>query len=477
MQCDPQTIDSYLLGRMTDDEASQFEGHLNVCESCCHRLQDTAADATWWGDAQRFLKNATLSLDSNHSEWDAELGNGNEPSCRAELAHDFLAPTDDPRMLGRIGAYEVAGVVGQGGMGIVLKGFDPALNRYVAVKVLSPNLATSGAARHRFAREAQAAAAIVHENVIAIHGVSEHRGLPYLVMPYVRGTSLQRRLNEAGPLEVLEILRIAVQCTAGLAAAHAQGLVHRDIKPANILLSDGVERIKITDFGLARAVDDASLTRTGVVSGTPQFMSPEQANGETVDCRSDLFSLGSVLYMMCTGRPPFRADTSLAVLRRIADASPRPIRELNPEIPDWLCRIVEKLHGKLPENRYASADELQGLLERCLAHQQNQNVALPTSLLTREKRRSVGWRRSVIGAVIVMLLTIAVGAAYHASKRGVSSPRTPSSAKSETSPMVEQPESVDTEPIHNWDDDVDDAISDFARSLGELEKRSHDLFP
>lgn len=141
-----------------------------------------------------------------------------------------------------------------------------------------------------------------------IYGVAEANGLPYLVMPYVRGTSLQRRLDDSGPLTVAEVLRIGMQTAAGLAAAHAQGLVHRDIKPAKILLSEGVERVQITDFGLARAADDASLTRTGVLAGTPQYMSPEQARGEAVDHRSDLFSLGSVLYATCTGRPPFRAD-------------------------------------------------------------------------------------------------------------------------------------------------------------------------
>jgi serine/threonine protein kinase len=136
-------------------------------------------------------------------------------------------------------------------------------------------------------------------------------------MQYVRGTSLQERIDRAGPLDVQEILRIGMQTAAGLAAAHAQGLVHRDIKPANILLENGVERVKITDFGLARAIDDASLTESGVVPGTPQYMAPEQARGETVDHRADLFILGSVLFAMCTGRPPFRGTSSLAIVRSV----------------------------------------------------------------------------------------------------------------------------------------------------------------
>ncbi len=218
----------------------------------------------------------------------------------------------------------------------------------MAIKVLAPHLAVSGAARRRFAREARAAAAVVHENVMAIHAVAEAHEPPYFVMPYVRGVSLEKRLNEQGPLGLLEVLRIARQIAAGLAAAHAQGLVHRDIKPANILLAEGAERLQITDFGLARAADDASLTRTGVIAGTPQYMSPEQARGEAVDARSDLFSLGSVLYAMCTGHPPFRADTSYGVLRRINETDPRPIREINPEIPAWLTGIIRRLHAKDP---------------------------------------------------------------------------------------------------------------------------------
>ncbi|HAW29296.1 MAG TPA: hypothetical protein DCY03_14440, partial [Planctomycetaceae bacterium] len=164
---------------------------------------------------------------------------------------------------------------------------------------------------------------------------------------------------------------------------HAQGLVHRDVKPANILLADGVERVKLTDFGLARAADDASLTRTGIIAGTPQYMSPEQARGETVDQASDLFSLGSVLYTMCTGRAPFRSETSYGVLRRITDEEPRPIREINPEIPEWLCQIVSRLMEKEPPARFTSAREVSGLLEECLSHvQQPTEVPLPSSLVT-----------------------------------------------------------------------------------------------
>src|SRR5262249_55116065 len=192
---------------------------------------------------------------------------------------------------------------------------------------------------------------------------------------------LQERIDRAGPLELKEILRIGHQTACGLAAAHAQGIVHRDIKPANILLENGIERVKLTDFGLARTVDDASVTQSGVIAGTPLFMSPEQAAGEPVDPRSDLFSLGSVLYMMCTGHAPFRASGTMAVMKRVIEDTTRPVREVNPEIPDWLEAIIAKLHAKKPEERFQSAKEVAELLEQHLAHlQQPSKIPMPAKV-------------------------------------------------------------------------------------------------
>src|SRR5262249_30845686 len=170
---------------------------------------------------------------------------------------------------------EVREVVGRGGMGIVLQAFDEKLHRVVAIKVLVPALASNAEARQRFVREARAAAAVTHENVIAIHAVEDAGTVPYLVMQFIQGCTLQEKLDRAGPLPLEATLRIGLQTAEGLAAAHKQGLIHRDIKPANILLENGVERVKITDFGLARAGDDASLTQSGYIAGTPLYMSPE----------------------------------------------------------------------------------------------------------------------------------------------------------------------------------------------------------
>jgi serine/threonine-protein kinase len=253
----------------------------------------------------------------------------------------------------------------------------------VALKVLAPELATKGAARARFAREARAAAAVVHEHVVAIHAVEETRGLPYLVMSYVPGKSLQDRLDCDGPLDVPDVLRIGMQTALGLAAAHDLGLVHRDVKPSNILLEQGVEKVKLTDFGLARAVDDASVTQSGVVAGTPQYMAPEQAGGEHVDHRADLFSLGSVLYAMCAGHPPFRAATTMAVLRRVCDQEPRPLREVNAAVPAWLDAIIAKLHANDSARRYQSAAEVAQVLGRHLTDRHRPAAEPPRRAVSR----------------------------------------------------------------------------------------------
>jgi hypothetical protein len=202
-----------------------------------------------------------------------------------------------------------------------------------------------------------------------------------------------------------------MQAASGLAAAHAQGLVHRDVKPANILLENGVERVKLTDFGLARTIDDASMTQSGVVTGTPPYMAPEQARGETVDHRADLFSLGSTLYAMCAGHAPFRADSSLAVLRRVIEDEPRPLREVNPEVPPWLAAVIAKLHAKDPAGRFQSAQEVADLLSRCLAHVQQPDAlplpAIPAVPRPRQPRRRALRPAGAAGLAAAALLALA----------------------------------------------------------------------
>jgi endonuclease YncB( thermonuclease family) len=326
-------------------------------------------------------------------------------------ALSFLAPSDKPGSLGRLGHYEVLEVVGRGGMGIVLKAFDEKLHRVVAIKLMAAELASSGTARQRFIREARAAAAVSHEHLVTIHAVEEDHRPPYLVMQFIDGVSLQQKISEQGALSVKEILRIGLQTASGLAAAHAQGVVHRDIKPANILLENGVERVKITDFGLARVADEAFVTQTSVIAGTPQYMAPEQAEGKTVDHRSDLFSLGSVLYAMCTGLAPFRGSTTVSILKRVCEEMPQPIREVNRDVPQGLVAIIEKLHAKDPAKRFQSAQEVADLLERELAglqHPAGSQFAAPVALSLRERSPGHITPTHFVGAPVMATLMVLV---------------------------------------------------------------------
>ncbi len=339
------------------------------------------------------------------------------PPDTSPVSLDFLEASDAAGSLGRLAGYEILEVIGRGGMGIVLRAMDVKLNRVVAIKVLAPELASNPQARKRFLREAQAAAAVSHDHVVTIHavddGASGGNKVPLLVMECIVGQSLQEKIDKVGALGLKEILRIGMQIASGLAAAHKQGLVHRDIKPANILLENGVERVKITDFGLARATDDVGITQSGQIAGTPQYMSPEQAMGQPVDQRSDLFSLGSVLYTMCTGRPAFRADSAVAVLRRVCDDTPRPINEVNAEVPDWLIAIVNRLMAKKAEGRFQTAQEVAGLLEKWLAHcQQPATVPRPpmpesvTPVETLNTAAAEPETESSLGAFVTGVLTL-----------------------------------------------------------------------
>src|SRR6516164_1445668 len=293
----------------------------------------------------------------------AALGDGE--NAAADLS--FLAPPSEPGTLGRLDHYEILEVVGWGGMGIVLRARDTKLERVVAIKVLARPLAISASARQRFVREARAAAAITHDNVIAIHAVEDAGPAPYLVMQLIDGPTLQAKMDRTGPLPVEEVVRIGQEIAEGLAAAHRQGLIHGDIKPANILLENGIERVKITDFGLAHAVDEDSQLPSGFIAGTPAYMSPEQANGKRVDHRSDLYSLGSVLYALSTGRPPFRGRTTIEVLQAVREDTLRPAREVNRDVPAWLSELIARLHAKDPADRPTSAKEVaDALAERLM---------------------------------------------------------------------------------------------------------------
>jgi hypothetical protein len=378
-------LDRLILGRLPEVRAKAVTSHLDQCPECQGRMESLAsggdplltttvrqcvkerppADSAFWpalsAAAAEVSATALLPPPSGAAP---RSGGGS-----GEVKLSFLRPTDTPGRVGRLGHFDVIREVGRGGMGVVLHAYDPCLQRDVAVKVLDPQLADNEVARQRFCREARAAAAVTHDNLVAVHQVDEDEAsaLPYLVMQLVTGESLEQRLRRAGRLSPIEVARLGQQTAAGLAAAHAGGLIHRDIKPGNILLEDGTDRAKLTDFGLARAAEDVKLTRTGFVAGTPLYMAPEQARGDTVDGRSDLFSLGSVLYEAAAGNAPFDGKTPLVVLKRVTDETQPPLRQVVPEVPVWLSDVVDRLLEKEPGDRFQTAQEVADIFTAELA--------------------------------------------------------------------------------------------------------------
>ncbi len=412
---DPDVIRDLLNGNLPEAEQSELSSHFDLCPSCQQQFDAEASGPQFLGDVAGLCRDTdwphnTPTLDRLIRDMPQQLSDAADEASVAtwstEAVSDFLDTSENADHLGRLGSYEIVEVIGRGGMGIVLRGIDSRLNRVVAIKVLAPELASNPNARRRFYREGQAAAAVSHDNVVTIHAVDDHERLPYLVMEFVAGESLEECIRRAGPLPVESILRMGRQTALGLAAAHEVGLVHRDMKPANILLENGIQRVRITDFGLARATDDVSMTQTGTVTGTPLYMSPEQAGGEKIDHRSDLFSLGSVLYAMCTGRPAFRAQTTLGVIKRVCEDSPRPIREVNPDIPQWLVDIIDRLMAKRPDDRIQDAAELAELLGNHLAHLQDpDNVPAPVGVEATSSPRL----RTLKPLLLAVLLIGAVG--------------------------------------------------------------------
>ena len=378
--CDSATAAAFLAGPLPPAEEAAFVAHLDGCEPCRDRLEREAGDDAGWEDARALLAAPPAPSGDSTDELPADLR--------------FLAPTDDPRGLGRIGGYEVTGLIGRGGMGAVFRALDPPLGRTVAVKVIDPALAADPATRARFAREARAMAAVSHPHVVPVYAVDEHRvpapfgqhgnpakTLPYFVMEYVPGETLAGRLDRTGPLGVVAAVRVARQIALGLAAAHAQGLIHRDVKPANVLLERGVERVRVADFGLARpagADRGTSLTHTGQTAGTPEYMAPEQVRGESCDARADLFALGATLFAALAGHGPFRGGSLYDVLRRVVEEDPPDLRAANPTVPVWLAAFCDTLLAKDPADRFPSAESVAARLAEELAHLENPRSPQPT---------------------------------------------------------------------------------------------------
>ena len=382
------------------------------------------------------------------------------PSSRpASDAADFpfLAPPEAPDELGRLGPYRVLGRLGSGGMGVVFRAEDPQLRRHVALKVMLPHFAAKATAKARFLREARAQAAIEHDHVAAIFQVGEDRGVPFIAMPLLKGQSLADALRTNPRLPMAESLRIAREMADGLAAAHELGLVHRDIKPANVWLEGDRRRVKILDFGLARAVDDerdgqttGPLTQTGAVIGTPAYMSPEQARGEPLDTRSDLFSLGIVIYQMLGGQAPFRAASATGVLIAIASETPTRLTDLNPAVPAGVAELVEQLLAKDRTRRPQKAVDVISILDReiarlpvaglpdpqvCDATERPNTTRATTAMASVNEHRRSSRRRIValvalIAILVVIVVAIATQVFRNTSDEDPASPQTPSPSAS-----------------------------------------------
>jgi len=343
------------------------------------RLFDAIVELTSTEQAERLaaiddtlLRQEVASLLDTYRRSDGTIADLDE--LRAMLARP-AADVDPHRLVGRrIRQYVVEAHLGGGGMGVVYRARDTKLRRHVALKFLPPHRSAHPEANERFMREARAASALDHPRIGTIHEIAEtEEGQIFIAMAYYAGQTLKAKITREGPLPVEEAIGHAIQIAEGLARAHEAGIIHRDVKPANVMVTNR-GRVKLVDFGLARAtgqpalprtgqgptavVDQSQLTRTGQALGTAAYMSPEQARGETVDARTDLWSLGAVLYEMLTGRRPFRRSRPEAVIDAILNEEPKPVSSLQPEVPSVLASVIERCLQKDSNERYATAAAL-----------------------------------------------------------------------------------------------------------------------
>lgn len=393
-----------------------------------------ALDAVFLGEQSAGFARAKPSLDPHETPLDAGYpppgparapaavrstrNRGQGTATEADYA-DLLSPPEEPGEIGRLGPYRMLKVLGAGAMGVVFLAEDTVLKRTVAVKTLKPGFASSREGRERFLREARMMAAVKHENIVTIHHAGEHDEIAFLAMECLAGESLEARLKREPLLPAAETLEIGRAVADGLAAAHARGLIHRDIKPANLWLEPVLQagpgsascRVKILDFGLARAgALDVKLTQAGAVLGTPAYMAPEQAAGESVDARADLFSLGVVMYRMATGNFPFQGNDLLQILRAIAVADPCPPHLVHPALPGGLSDLIMQLLAKSPAERCQSADQVATRL-RELQHVTSGPARASGKPVEKTSVRRVWPGRTAIGiaAGLLAIAVIAVG--------------------------------------------------------------------
>jgi serine/threonine protein kinase len=401
-----QELLEFVQGRALPAVTDRINRHLPTCLKCREAAARAGKDQT---DRVETTRLVAIGGDPNSPEYD------DERTPTFEVSEDFdlsvLSASQQVGSIGRLGDYEILGILGRGGYGIVFRAKDNTLGRPVAIKILEQGFAGSARSRRRFMREARAAAAVNHPNVVTIHAIEEHEGMPFLVMELVVGKSLRDWIRAVPKRDFMDILRIGAQVAMGLAAAHAQGVIHRDVKPANIMLEDGVPRVKITDFGLARvAVDNVEMTSRQIMVGTPAYMAPEQFRGEEVDARTDLFALGCVLYSMCVGHSPFHGRTVVEIAQLVNTFDPPNLADQDATVPRFLGDLIVRLLDKDPQKRFQSAAEVADVLNR---HLTTFNAA-PTDEIPRLIRE--GMRRETPplsgrkpAIVAVALMSIAAG--------------------------------------------------------------------
>ncbi|MEM7454322.1 MAG: protein kinase [Planctomycetota bacterium] len=365
---DEKTIERLIDGNVSPEQEEQLAAHLNECDACRDRLDRLSSIDSIVEPGTAPVETGTIV--STGSDTFAEKLNeirSARPAGSSALMSGYadVLPwmEESAEGIGIIGDFELTHFIGRGGMGLVFKARDRKLQRPVAVKLMSPGLLADPQASERFLREARSAAGINHINVVTVHSVDQIRGLPYLVMEFVSGMSLEEHVRKVGAVPAGEILKVARQTAQGLAAAHDNGITHRDIKPSNLMLDRKSRKIKIADFGLASTLNETSLTRSGTMVGTPDFASPEQVNARPVDARSDLFSLGSVLYHLCTGSLPFQSESLVGTFDAIRSRRLARADQVNDQVPTFLANIIERLMEKEPANRFQSARELLGAIE------------------------------------------------------------------------------------------------------------------
>ncbi len=324
--------------------------------------------------SQNHSKTEQQGNDILESRVDETVGVPSEGAGHSALG--FAAPIASNE-IGVLGPYRIIRELGRGGMGAVYGAIDTRLDRPIALKVMLPKYATDQPAKERFLREARTTARIKHDNVVTVYEADEKNGVPYIAMEFLEGYPLNEYLKKKGNLSLNQVMRIVAEASAGLAAAHKIGLVHRDIKPGNLWLEAPNGRVKVLDFGLAKPVHaEVELTQSGAIVGTPAYMSPEQARGGKVDHRTDLFSIGVLLYRLCTGKLPFEGPNTMAVLMALGTEEPAPVQETNPTVPDALAQLTHQLLAKKPEARPQTADEV---VKRLRAIMQGQTQAIPSA--------------------------------------------------------------------------------------------------